>query len=280
MAQSLTNKNRLLEKYVQVVREDGLNTNKNVNIGINGSTPNLWVAGNLTVGGTTSITSDVITAASANAFTVGANGTTNPQFNVDTSASSVATGLNIAGAAAGSGLALSVLSSGTNEGLSIAAKGTGTVTLTGRVAMTVAGGTPNALNVGQNGATNPALNVDTSTASSATGVTIKSAAAGAGVSVAVISSGTNENLVIAAKGTGTVTVNPSVAVASGGSAAASILATSTAALGLYFGTGAPTVSAAQGSLYVNTSASTSSTRLYVNNSSGSGTTWTAFTSAA
>jgi hypothetical protein len=34
---AITNKNRLLEKYVQVVREDGLNTNKNVNIGIAGA---------------------------------------------------------------------------------------------------------------------------------------------------------------------------------------------------------------------------------------------------
>jgi hypothetical protein len=35
---AITNRNRLLEKYVQVVREDGLNTNKNVNIGTAGAT--------------------------------------------------------------------------------------------------------------------------------------------------------------------------------------------------------------------------------------------------
>lgn len=34
---AVTNKNRLLEKYVEVVRLDGLNTNKNVNIGIAGA---------------------------------------------------------------------------------------------------------------------------------------------------------------------------------------------------------------------------------------------------
>lgn len=56
MAQNLTNKNRLLEKYTQVVREDGLNTNKNVNIGINGSTPTFWAAGPATFGSTTSFT--------------------------------------------------------------------------------------------------------------------------------------------------------------------------------------------------------------------------------
>ena len=59
MAATLGNRNRLLEKYVQVVREDGLNTNKNVNIGINGGTGNLWVAGNLSVGGTYSSTGSV-----------------------------------------------------------------------------------------------------------------------------------------------------------------------------------------------------------------------------
>lgn len=42
---AISNRNRLLEKYVQVVRMDGLNTNKNVNIGINGATPTLSVAG-------------------------------------------------------------------------------------------------------------------------------------------------------------------------------------------------------------------------------------------
>lgn len=53
--------------------------------------------------------------------------------------------------------------------------------------------------------TNPAFNVDTSTASSATGINIKSAAAAAGVALSVISSGTNENFAIDAKGSGTIT---------------------------------------------------------------------------
>lgn len=64
----------------------------------------------------------------------------------------------------------------------------------------------NALAIGLNGATNPALNVDASTASSATGIRIKSAAAAAGVALSVISSGTNENLTIDAKGSGTVAI--------------------------------------------------------------------------
>jgi hypothetical protein len=48
-------------------------------------------------------------------------------------------------------------------------------------------------------------------------------------------------------------------------------------LGLYWGSGAPTVSASQGSLYIRTDGSSTSTRLYVNTSGG--TTWTNFTSA-
>jgi len=48
--------------------------------------------------------------------------------------------------------------------------------------------------------------------------------------------------------------------------------------GIYFGAGAPTISAAQGSIYLNTTGSTTATRLYVN-TTGS-TTWTNFTSAA
>lgn len=53
---------------------------------------------------------------------------------------------------------------------------------------------------------------------------------------------------------------------------------STGTLGVYFGSGAPTVSAAQGSLYMRTDGSSTSTRLYVN-TTGS-TTWTNVTTAA
>lgn len=60
--------------------------------------------------------------------------------------------------------------------------------------------------VGLAGATNPALLVDASTASSATGLKVKSAAAAAGVAVSVVSSGANENLTLDAKGSGTITI--------------------------------------------------------------------------
>lgn len=70
-----------------------------------------------------------------------------------------------------------------------------------------------AISIGVNGATNPALVVDASTGSSATGVKVKSAAAAGGVALSVISSGTNENLTLDAKGSGTLTLN---GIATGG----------------------------------------------------------------
>jgi hypothetical protein len=47
-------------------------------------------------------------------------------------------------------------------------------------------------------------------------------------------------------------------------------------IALYIGSGAPTVSAIKGSLYIRTDGSSSSTRLYVNNGT---TTWVAVTTA-
>ncbi len=77
---------------------------------------------------------------------------------------------------------------------------------------------------------------------------------------------------------GTVTINSAVAPAAGGSAQAALLCTSTAKLGVYFGTGVPSFSAAKGSLYLCGDATTTTTRIYVA-SDGAGT-WTALTTAA
>lgn len=71
-------------------------------------------------------------------------------------------------------------------------------------AFTVTSASANALAVGLNGTTNPALQIDASTASSATGLKVKSAAATGAVALSVISSGTNEGMTIDAKGSGTV----------------------------------------------------------------------------
>ena len=76
--------------------------------------------------------------------------------------------------------------------------------------------------------------------------------------------------------TGTVTVDSATAVVAGGDAA--ILMTTTAGLGIYVGSGVPTVSAAKGSLYLRTDGTTTNDRAYIN-TNGS-TTWTALTTVA
>lgn len=83
----------------------------------------------------------------------------------------------------------------------------GNQTITGTA--TVASSSATAFTVGQNGATNPALLVDCSTASSVTGLSIKSSVAGAGVTLTPVSSFANEPITISTKGTADLTVNGS-----------------------------------------------------------------------
>jgi hypothetical protein len=77
---------------------------------------------------------------------------------------------------------------------------------------------------------------------------------------------------------GDLTIYGGTAVPAGGTAGVGYKFSSTSNLGVFFGSGAPTLSAAQGSLYVRTDGSSTSTRLYVN-TNGS-TTWTNVTTAA
>lgn len=90
----------------------------------------------ITIGNTTGATAialksgsggTIVTSADGDGLTVGANGATNPVLKVDTSTASVATGVSITGAAAGSKVAIATISSGTNESIDIDAKGTGNV---------------------------------------------------------------------------------------------------------------------------------------------------------
>jgi len=77
--------------------------------------------------------------------------------------------------------------------------------------------------------------------------------------------------------TGTVTAKSASALVAGGAAA--FVGTNTAgSMGIYFGSGAPTVSAAKGSLYLRSDGSSTSTRAYINTDGA--TTWTAITTAA
>ena len=78
--------------------------------------------------------------------------------------------------------------------------------------------------------------------------------------------------------TGTLHAYSGTAVPAGGTTGSGIKVSSTSNLGIFFGSGAPTLSAAQGSLYIRTDGSSTSTRAYVNTNGTTG--WTAITTAA
>lgn len=71
---------------------------------------------------------------------------------------------------------------------------------------------------------------------------------------------------------------PGTAIPAGGANTLGFRATSTANFGVFFGSGAPSLSAAQGSIYLRSDGSSTSTRAYINTDGG--TTWTAVTTAA
>ena len=76
--------------------------------------------------------------------------------------------------------------------------------------------------------------------------------------------------------TGNVTADSATALVAGGASA--FLATNTAVgMGMYIGSGAPTIAAAKGSIYLRSDGSSTSTRLYVSDGS---TTWIAVTTAS
>lgn len=93
-------------------------------------------SGDAGVLGTTTVTS-----ASASALAVGANGATAPVLKINAATASVATGIEITGAASGAGVAIAAIG-GAAEALTINAKGTGTIGIgsvsTGAVTITPA----------------------------------------------------------------------------------------------------------------------------------------------
>jgi hypothetical protein len=76
--------------------------------------------------------------------------------------------------------------------------------------------------------------------------------------------------------TGNITADSATGLVAGGASA--FIATNVAAgMGMYIGSGAPTIAAAKGSIYLRSDGSSTSTRLYVSDGS---TTWIAVTTAS
>ncbi|RYG56453.1 MAG: hypothetical protein EON56_04110, partial [Alphaproteobacteria bacterium] len=94
--------------------------------------------------------------------------------------------------------------------------GIGTATPTGT--LEVMSTSANALVVGPNGVTNPALKINASTASAVTGLSVTSAAAGGGVTLSALSSANDEKLLLTSKG------NAHLTLQSGSATSAVILA--------------------------------------------------------
>ena len=125
------------------------------------------------------------------------------------------------------------------------------------IAQTITSASANAFAVGRVGTTNPAFNIDASTALSATGVNIKAAAAAGGVAVSVLSSGANEALTVNAKGSGTigigsistgaVTITPATTISGAATLSSTLGVTGAATLSSTLGvTGAATLSSTLG----------------------------------
>lgn len=101
-------------------------------------------------------------------------------------------------------------------------------------------------------------------ATSVTSLAATTVAATGGVTAATVSA------------TGNITADSASALVAGGASA--FIATNTAVgMGVYIGSGAPTVAAAKGSIYLRSDGSSTSTRLYVSDGS---TTWIAVTTAS
>jgi len=84
---------------------------------------------------------------------------------------------------------------------------------------------------------------------------------------------------LAIQGDGIMNLAPTIAAAAGGSTTAALtLGTAPGVLGVYFGSGAPSISAGKGSLYLRTDGSATNNRAYINTNGG--TTWTAITTVA
>lgn len=132
---------------------------------------------------------------------------------------------------------------------------------------------------------NPTLNTDTVLGYTSTdsgtiyGISITSSKISSALSLtSTLSVSGNTTLSGTLAVTDQTTLQGASSIPSGGSDTVGLLLSSTAKFGIYWGSGAPTLSAAQGSLYLRSDGSSTSTRLYIN-TNGS-TTWTNVTTAA
>jgi hypothetical protein len=86
------------------------------------------------------------------------------------------------------------------------------------------------------------------------------------------------NVVLSVSDLGSLQILAATAITAGGTTSVGYSFSNTANFGIYFGSGAPTLSAAKGSLYLRSDGTTNVTRTYINTDGG--TTWTAINTVA
>jgi hypothetical protein len=151
--------------------------------------------------------------------------------------------------------------------------------------LVLSSGSTNSVSIRTNAASLTQLQIS-NTASSVNYVQVTGGATGnpATVTASAQGSDANVNMRLTPKGTGTLltatsaTILDGTAIPAGGTAGAGYKLSSTANFGIFFGSGAPTLSAAKGSIYMRSDGSSTATRMYIN-TDGS-TTWTNVTTAA
>jgi hypothetical protein len=168
----------------------------------------------------------------------------------------------------GGGSVFRTAGAGANPGLSLVTKGSGAISFSTNASTT-----------------NIQLSVS-NTASAVNYVQVTGGVTGnpATVTTSAQGSDANVNMRLTPKGTGTLltataaTILDGTAIPAGGTAGAGYKLSSTANFGIFFGSGAPTLAAAKGSLYMRSDGSSIATRMYIN-TDGS-TTWTNVVTAA
>lgn len=238
-----------------------ISSGTNENLTVNAKGTGTITLGNTSTGNVLSSRPLVVTASVASSFAVGPNGSTNPVLSITSGASNV-NGYTIQGANTGALPLILASGSDANIALGLSSKGNASVqfytqntsNLAFQILDTASGN--RWITVASSNGGNPTL------ATSAGSLAITPAiAAGAAISAV-----------------GAITANNATAIPAGGTAGAGFNLSSTSNFGVYFGSGAPTLSAAQGSLYLRSDGSSTSTRLYVNTNGTTG--WTNVTTAA
>lgn len=168
--------------------------------------------------------STTITTTSANGLTVGRQGATSPVLKINAATASVATGVEVIGAASGSGVAVNAIG-GTNEALALAGKGTGAVQLgqATSVGVTLVADQP-ILDSSAN-----ELVKFTKAATAVNEITVANAATATAPSILATGGDTDVSLIIGGKGAGVVLARSLVSVKQGAPAAKTVSATLTAA---------------------------------------------------